>query len=100
MITEKVNLIAGIKHNGKLHKSLVMRSPIIKDSIEAEEEAREKGSLFLSLCLIAKSIVSFGDIPAEEITAGLLIGMEEEDLDRLHTVREFIKKKMHWSNEN
>jgi phage FluMu protein gp41 len=100
MITEKINLLSGVLFEGKKYKTLTMRSPIVKDSVEAEEEAKDRGILYLSLSLLSRMIVEFGDIPKDQITAGLLMQLDEEDFERLQIVRDYLKKKVHWSSEN
>lgn len=98
MLTEKVTLLQGLTYEGKQYKSLVLRSPIIEDTILAEQESEGKGMLYLALSLLSKMIVEFGSIPKEKIDVDLLIKLQEEDFERLQTVREYLKKKAHWSS--
>jgi hypothetical protein len=100
MVSEKVNLLVGVIYENKRYKQLTMRAPIVRDSIEAEEESKEKGILFLSLAMLSKMIIEFGAIPKESINPDLLVQLSDEDFELLQNVRGFLKKKTHWSNEN
>lgn len=98
MLTEKVTLTRGVEYDGKRHTEVVLRAAIVRDSVDAEKEADGKGLLFLALCMIRKMIVEFGDIPKEKITVDLLLQLNDEDFERLNTVREYLKKKALWSS--
>ena len=96
MLTEQVRLLDGVAYGGKRHVDVVMRVPIVKDSLEAEAESEGKGALHLSLALLAKHIVSFGNIPKEKITVDLLAMLSDSDFQRLTEVRDFLLKKNLW----
>lgn len=98
MITETIPLANGIRRDGKTHKTVIMRVPIVKDSLEVEAELAGAGALTLSLGLLGKRIVSFGGIPKEQITVDLLAELTETDLARLQEATEMLKKKADWSN--
>ena len=96
MLTEQVRLLDGVEYQSERHVDVVMRVPIVKDSLEAEAESEGKGALHLSLALLSKHIVSFGNIPKDKITVDLLAQLTDVDFERLCEVRDYLKKKAHW----
>jgi hypothetical protein len=106
MLTETVYLSEGILVEGQRHKAVVLRAPIVRDSLEIEKESEGKGVVYISLSLLSKSILKIGttgkdggftqEVPREKITVDALGSMNEEDLERLQNAREYLKKKIHW----
>jgi phage FluMu protein gp41 len=99
MLTEKVRLLSGIAFDGVCHKDVVLRTPIVKDVIEAEKESDGKGAIVLSLNVLKQRIESFGKIPKEKLTTDLLANLTDEDFERLQTATEYLKKKAYWQSE-
>jgi phage FluMu protein gp41 len=93
VLTENVRLIDGVKFGDETHRDVVLRIPLVRDAIEAEEEAGDKGMGRLSLTLLSKQIVQFGAIPKERITADLLLQLTDVDYERLGDARDCLKTK-------
>jgi hypothetical protein len=72
---EKGPLPVGVEFNGKVHRDFVLRSRLVKDSVEIMESdvaARaDKNDSFYGVCLMARQIEKLGEIPVEEITPEL-----------------------------
>lgn len=100
MLIEKVRLLDGVEFDGKHHKDVVVRTPLVKDALEAEKESDGKSALHLSLSLLKNRIESFGSIPKEKITTDLLGNLSDEDFERLQVAIEYLKKKAHWQSES
>lgn len=99
MLTENVRLLQGVKYEGKTHRDVVLRTPIVRDALEAEQECEGKSTLTLSLCLMSKRITAFGTVPKDQINAELLAELSDEDFERLQTATEYLKKKALWQND-
>ncbi|MEO9385295.1 phage tail assembly protein [Chromobacterium phragmitis] len=67
-----VNLKHGIKLRGTVHKSVVLREPLLDDMIAAEEEANSALTpLAYRRALVARQIVKLGDTDVP-VTPGML----------------------------
>jgi phage FluMu protein gp41 len=110
MLTEKIHLLEGISIGGQRYKTVVLRAPIVKDSLEIEKETDGKGVVYISLLLLSKSIIEVGNtdasgelsaiVPKEKITVEALGTLNEEDLERMQQARDYLKKKLHWQRAN
>ncbi len=93
MITQTGKLVYGIEHSGKVHVDFELRLPTIGDNITALEEVGTESNLRLGVAMMAASIVSLGDIPAEEITFELLAKeLVDDDYDVLKLAQTQLKK--------
>jgi hypothetical protein len=88
MLTEKGTLPVGVEYEGKTHKDFEIREQIVADSINVFDnpaqgaKARENAP-YANLCVTANMLLSIGTIPKEDITADLLMGMLQEDLNAI-----------------
>jgi phage FluMu protein gp41 len=106
MLTEIVHLTEGIAIDGRRFKAVLLRAPMVKDSLDVEKESEHKGILYTSIALIIKSIVEVGamdkagtwseKVPMEKVTVDAVGTLNEEDLERLQVARDFLKKKHTW----
>lgn len=95
MITEKCTLPIGIEHNGQIHRELELRPRLVKDMIAASKSvlvADNKNNY--EVCCLAEQIIKIGDIPAEKITAELLLEMYEDDFNVLAETAEVARKRV------
>jgi len=99
-ITETLHLTTGVEHDGKQHREICIRIPIVKDSIEVEKETAGSGIILKSLALLKKQIVTFGSIPLEKISIDLLGELTETDLDLLNEATQGLKKKALWQKRD
>ena len=97
MMTEKGQLLYGLEWpagSGRLHFDFEVRLPTLGDNIAAIEEVGADDAMRLSASMLARSLTRLGDIPAEDITTGLLENhLVDEDFDTLSEVRNRLKKK-------
>jgi phage FluMu protein gp41 len=96
VLTETIQLTEGVDVDGARHKSITMRLALVQDSIDAQEESEGKSAVYLTCCLLAKSIVKFGTLPEKSINAALVAQLNEVDFERLNEAREVLKKKVVW----
>lgn len=81
MITEKCTLFIGIEHGEKTHRDMELRPQKVGDAITAlENERARQNEGYLGLCVLARQIIRFGDIPADDITPELLMEIYEADM--------------------
>ena len=90
MLTIKGTLPNGVDFEGKIHQDFELREQLVKDMVEVANNtenlaAAEKNDSFLGICIMAKRIVSLGNIPEENITPNLLMDMLQEDFNALTT---------------
>lgn len=93
MLTEKGTLPIGVEHNGKIHRDYELREQQVRDLVDifddpALTERATKNVRFLELCILANMIIRLGDIPKEEITADLLVGMYQDDMNEIRKAEE------------
>ncbi len=95
MITEKCTLPIGVEYNGKLHRDCELRPSLVRDSIEAVEDARaQTNESYLGLVILSKQLIRLGDIPSDELTPELFMGMYEPDLVTIRNASERLKKRL------
>jgi phage FluMu protein gp41 len=99
-ITETLFLTTGVEFDGKLHREITIRIPIVQDSVDIEKETSGSGLIVKSLSMLRKQIVKFGAIPAEKITVDLLGQLTETDLDVLNEATQYLKKKALWQKRD
>jgi hypothetical protein len=84
MITEKGKLLMGVEHGGRVHRDFELRPQLVRDSVEAMEEDRARlNDAYCGVCIMAKTILSLGDIPKSEITPDLVMSLTEVDSEAL-----------------
>jgi hypothetical protein len=106
IMTETVPLSEGIEIKGKKYFQAVLRPPTIKDNLDAEKTGQGKGALYLSMCLLINMTVELREddtetaavIPRKELCVDLFMQLNEVDFERLQEAREYLKKKVSWSN--
>lgn len=79
--------------SGKVHFDFKMRLPTIEDNVAAIEEVGTGSSLRMNVAMMARCLVSLGDIPQDQITVELLNTMVDDDYDVLAAARDALKKK-------
>lgn len=85
MITEKGTLVIGVEYDGKTHTDFELRPQIVADSVDAmEDEKARRNDSYLGLIVVAKQLIKLGDIPKEQITAELLMGMQDIDMSEIN----------------
>ncbi|MDF0377698.1 hypothetical protein [Methylophilus sp. YYY-1] len=96
MITIKDILPVGVEHNGKVHRDFELRPAKLLDNIEAIEELGDQAAsaLRLGTAILARQIVSIGDIPRELITTDFVYQLLDVDYDALEKARESLQKKL------
>lgn len=101
MMIEKGSLDYGVEFpadSGEFHFDFEMRLPTIEDNVSAIEEVGTGSSLRMNVAMLARCLVSLGDIPTEAITTDLLNTMVDDDYDVLSAARDALKKKRKRSN--
>lgn len=85
MMTEKGVLIFGLDFEGKTHKEFELRLQLVSDSVDALEEYQRavRNDSFMGLCVLAKQLLSLGEIPKAKITPMLLMQLTEADLGEI-----------------
>lgn len=94
--TQGGTLKIGILFDGKLHKDFVVRLSTVGDEIAViEDGVSNEGQ---TVAVLARSVVSLGDIPPEDITYALFC--DELDLDDFNVLKaaqaETKKKRSSW----
>lgn len=85
MITEEGTLPVGVEFKEKVHRDFEIRPQKVSDTVEAMEDPRAlKNDGYFGVAVLVKQIVKLGDIPKEEITPSLVMGMWDVDLKALH----------------
>lgn len=79
--------------SGTIHFDFKMRLPTIEDNVAAIEEVGTGSSLRMNVAMMARCLVSLGDIPQDKITVDLLNTMVDDDYDVLAAARDALKKK-------
>jgi len=84
MMTEKGTLPIGVGFEGKVHQDFELRSQLVSDMVdvfdnEKNAERAQKNAQFFSACLLAGRLIKLGDIPKDQITVDLLLGMDFSD---------------------
>lgn len=80
MIKEKGKLPIGLHINGVWHRDFVLRPRLVRDTVQALEDPRTNEEGFRGVALLATQIEKLGNIPPDEITPDLLLGMFDTDL--------------------
>jgi hypothetical protein len=84
MITEKGTLPIGVEIDGKTHRDFEVRLRLVGDSIEAlKDPIARDDDFYFGVALLARQMVKMGDLPAEEITPNLILGMYEVDVNEI-----------------
>lgn len=95
MIIVKRTLPIGIEYGGERQKELEIRPRLVADMIDAlENERAQRNDRYYGLAMVAGQVVKLGDIPKEEITADLLLGMYEQDFDVLTEAAETARRRV------
>lgn len=85
MITEKGQLIVGIEFKGKVHTDFELRPQIVADSVDAvEDERAQRNESYLGLIVLSKQLIKLGEIPVDQITAQLLMGLCDIDMAEIN----------------
>lgn len=84
----------GIEHDGVTHYEFVLGLPTVADNIAALEEVGSDSNLRLSVAMLAKSIISLGTIPAENINYELVSQLVDDDYDLLTQAQSDLKKRL------
>jgi len=84
MLTEKGTLPVGVEFEGKVHQEFELREQLVSDMVdvfdnEKNAERAQKNAQFFSACLLTGRLTKLGDIPKEQITVDLLLGMNFND---------------------
>lgn len=105
--TEKGKLLDGILFNGTLHVDFEIRLPVLADTGQALDDAEERfGSVegfasdaFYRAAVMASTLKSLGNIPADDLTAELLYNnLTPDDYDVLNEARNQLKAKRNGGN--
>lgn len=80
MVKEKGKLPIGLLVNGVWHRDFVLRPRLVSDTVKALEDPRTNDEGFRGVALLAVQIEKLGDIPPDQITSDLLLGMFDSDL--------------------
>ncbi|MBN1130388.1 MAG: hypothetical protein JXA71_15455 [Chitinispirillaceae bacterium] len=99
-ITETLFLTTGVEYDGKQHREITIRIPIVQDSVDVEKETSGSGILLKALSMLRKQVVTFGSIPLEKISVDLLGQLTETDLDLLDEASKGLKKKALWQKRD
>lgn len=96
MITVKDTFPVGVEHDGKVHRDFELRPAKLRDNIEAIEELGDQSAnaLRLGTAILARQIVSIGDIPRELITTDFVYDLLDVDYDALEDARGRLQKKL------
>ena len=95
MITEKCTLPIGVEYDGKVHRDVEIRPSLVRDSIDAVEDARaQTNESYLGLVILSKQITRLGAIPVNKITPDLLLNMYDVDLAVVNSASERLKKRL------
>lgn len=85
MITEKGTLVIGVEYEGKTYTDFELRPQIVADSVDAiEDEKAQRNDSYLGLIVVSRQLIKLGDIPKEQITAELLMGMQDIDMSEIN----------------
>lgn len=87
-------LPVGLEYAGKTHKEFKLRPAKVRDTIDATAEAGTDNNLKFMLAILARQLVSLGDIPKANITSELLTDLYDVDLAELHEAQETLEKKL------
>lgn len=91
---KKTKLTYGIKHEGKLHVDFELRVPSIGDNIDALVDSGAVNNLATNTALLARCLVSLGEIPKDVITyEWLRNALVDEDYDVMLAELAEVKKK-------
>lgn len=97
MMKHSGSLTFGVEYpaaSGQYHYDFTLRLPMAGDNIAAIEETGATSGLRIRVAMLARCLVSLGDIPAEAITYELLSEqLVDEDVDVLAEAEEAMKKK-------
>ncbi|MCB6182311.1 hypothetical protein LIN78_01915 [Leeia sp. TBRC 13508] len=94
MIKEEGKLPIGIEFEGKTHTAFTIRPAKMRDNVEAVEELGGDASLNrLSAAVLARQILSLGEIPKDKITSDLILDLDEEDWLELEAAKGRLAKK-------
>lgn len=80
MIKEKGVLPIGLLVGDVWHREFTLRPRLVSDTVKAMEDPRTVEDGFRGVALLATQIEKLGDIPIEQITPDLLLGMYDTDL--------------------
>ena len=98
MITQKGTLAVGIEQEGKVHKEFTIRPQTVGDSVEIMEgqyaDRARKNDSFFGVCILARQIVSIGDIQGDHITPELVMSLTEIDYRELEKAREALARRL------
>lgn len=95
MMTETDTLVVGVEHDGITHLNFELRPQLVKDSIEAvEDERAQKNESYLGLAVLSKQVIRLGNIPQDQITPELFMGMYDVDLARIAAASERLQKRL------
>jgi hypothetical protein len=85
MFTEKGTLIIGVEYEGKTHTEFELRPQIVADSVDAmEDEKARRNDSYLGLIVVSRQLTKLGDIPKDQITAELLMTMQDIDMTEIN----------------
>ena len=95
MFTEKGTLPIGIEYDGKIHRDFELRPQTVADSVDAVEEDRARDNeSYLGVVVLAKQMIKLGDIPREDITTNLLLGMYDVDIAAVNEALGRLRKRL------
>lgn len=87
-------LIYGIDHGGKRHRDFALRVPTIGDNIDAVTDAGGGNDLAVNVALLARCLVTLGEIPQDVITfEWLRSNLVDDDYDVMWAELAEVKKK-------
>jgi hypothetical protein len=87
-------LPVGLEYAGKIHKDFKLRPAKVRDTIESTAEVGADNNLKFMLAILARQLVSLGDIPKTHITSELLADLYDVDLAEIHESQEELEKKL------
>lgn len=93
MLTEKGTLPVGVEFEGKIHTEYEIREELVRDSIDIYDdpgtsERANNNKYYAGICALVKRICKIGSIPANAITADLIMGANIEDLREIQAASE------------
>jgi hypothetical protein len=92
-LTISGELPGGVEVDGKTHRAFVLRLPTVRDNVEAIDAVGATNAMALSTAILARQIVSLGDLKPEQIDYDLLADMHPEDFNVLDAKAQELEKK-------
>jgi hypothetical protein len=98
MFTEKGTLPIGVEYDGKVHSDFEIREQIVRDMIDVFDDPKQAlraavNSYYLGICITANLLIGIGTIPKEAITADMLLGMYQEDINALKAAEKRLEER-------